>query len=131
MLSLILVVYATSKEYRKLSKNLRCESVHNRFYRNNNVRIMYDIIFCCDSDFKGGSYWSISSSSNKFGAQKEEFGSPFQVSTRTWENDAQLVMGNIYEGQDPLKRLKNVYGSSNGVGSSSSIDLEWETAEGI
>ena len=92
---------------------------------------MYNIILCRHSDFKAGSYWSISSSSNKFGAQKEEFDDLFQGSTRTWENDAHLVMGNIYEGQDPLKRLKNVYGSSNGVGSNSSIDLEWETAEGI
>ena len=92
---------------------------------------MYNIILCRHSDFKAGSYWSISSSSKKFGAQKEEFDDLFQGSTRTLENDSHLGMGNIYEGQDPLKRLKNVYGSSNGVGSNSSIDLEWETAEGI
>ena len=51
----------------------------------------------------------------------------FQGRTRTWENDA-LV--NMESSHDPLRRLKHGYGTSNGVGSNSSIDLEWETAEG-
>ena len=51
----------------------------------------------------------------------------FQGRTRTWENDA-LVNTEI--SHDPLRRLKSGYGTSNGVGSNSSIDLEWETAEG-
>ena len=80
-------------------------------------------------DFKPGSHWSISSS-QKFGARTEEYSDFFQGRTRIWENDLHPSIGSIHEGQNPLKRLKNVYGTSKGVGSNSSIDLEWETAEG-
>ena len=86
--------------------------------------------FFFDRDFKPGSHWSISSSSQKFGARTEEFSDFFQGRTLIWKNDSNHGIGSIQEGQSPLKRLKNVYGSSKGVGSNSSIDLEWETAEG-
>ena len=78
-----------------------------------------------------GSHWSISRSSQNFGAQNREFCDPIEGQSKTLRPQHVLNKGAYYEISPFSRRHKDAVGLTNGVGSNSSIDLEWETAEGM
>ena len=78
-----------------------------------------------------GSHWSISPSSKNFGPQNREFCDPIEGQSKTLKPQHVLNKGKYYEISPFSRRHKDAVGLTNGVGSNSSIDLEWETAEGM
>ena len=54
----------------------------------------------------------------------------FQGHSKTLDSESLVNIDVPLEDRIHSKKLKNVHELPNGVGSSSSIDLEWETAEG-
>ena len=84
-------------------------------------------MFIYISGFKPGSHWSIPSCSKTFGALKEECCNINRGHLESLENESLIY---IDGSPSSTKRLRPSGGFPNGVGSNSSIDLEWETAEG-
>ena len=78
-----------------------------------------------------GSHWSISRSSQNFGAQNREFCDRIEGQSKTLRPQHVLNKGAYHEISPFSRRHKDAVGLTNGVGSNSSIDLEWETAEGM
>ena len=79
---------------------------------------------------KLGSHWSVSSSRKNLGARKERFCDLFQGHSKTLENETLVNIDTRVDDRVHSRKLKNGLEFSNATGSSSSIDLEWETAEG-
>ena len=76
------------------------------------------------------SHWSVPSSCKNFGARKERFCDLFQGHSRTLEHETLVNIDVHLDDHNHSRKLKNGLEITNCTGSSSSIDLEWETAEG-
>lgn len=94
---------------------------------NISIKLVKFPLSICISGFKPSSHWSIPSSSKKFGAPNEEYWNPNQRHSEILENENIVYNDGLTA---TSKKLRTGCGFSNGVGSNTSIDLEWETAEG-